>query len=78
MKKRRVGMVYFEIERCKGCGFCVEFCPSGILRFSTTYNEKGYHYPVAEHPEKCTGCNNCGLYCPDYAIWGEASEDNPE
>ncbi len=68
------GKVNFMVERCKGCGFCVEFCPVKVLEFSKDYNIKGYHFPVAAHPEKCIGCNMCGMYCPDFAIWGEKNK----
>ena len=69
------GRVCFLWERCKGCGFCIEFCPTKVLGFSKEYNEKGYHFPVAVSPDKCIGCNMCGLYCPDFAIWGEKNID---
>ncbi|MEI6093734.1 MAG: 4Fe-4S binding protein, partial [bacterium] len=35
------GKVCFQTERCKGCGFCVEFCPVKVLEFSKDYNKKG-------------------------------------
>lgn len=65
------GHVAINTERCKGCGFCVEFCPTATLEMSGKFNSKGYHYPVCAHPEKCTGCDMCGMYCPDFAICGE-------
>ncbi len=65
------GSVAIEIELCKGCGFCVEFCPSGVLEFSEVFNSKGYHPPRAVKPEACTGCDLCGIYCPDFAIFGK-------
>jgi len=64
------GAVSIIVERCKGCGFCIAFCPSGVLTLSTVFNDKGYHYPEVAHPEKCTGCGLCGMYCPDFAICG--------
>jgi len=74
-KVKAKGKVFFQEARCKGCGFCIEFCPVKVLEFSKDYNAKGYHFPVAAHPEKCIGCNMCGLYCPDFAIWGEKNND---
>lgn len=64
------GSVAIVVERCKACGFCVEFCPSHVLALSTAFNSKGYHPPHSVAPEKCSGCDLCGMYCPDFAIHG--------
>ena len=64
------GSVQIVVERCKACGFCVEFCPTKVLALSTAFNAKGYHPPYMVHPEKCSGCDLCGMYCPDFAIFG--------
>jgi 2-oxoglutarate ferredoxin oxidoreductase subunit delta len=71
-KKRRGprGQVFVTPERCKGCAWCVEFCPTKVLDLSPEYNSKGYHPPQAARPEACTGCGLCGMYCPDFAIFG--------
>ena len=63
------GRVSIVVERCKACGFCVEFCPSHVLALSSAFNSKGYHPPHAVDPEKCSGCDLCGMYCPDFAIY---------
>ena len=64
------GSVSIVTERCKGCGYCVEFCPLGVLVMSSKFNTKGYHYPEVANSEKCSGCDLCGMYCPDFAIHG--------
>jgi len=64
------GHVEIVVERCKACGFCVEFCPTHVLALSSAFNSKGYHPPHVVHPEKCSGCDLCGMYCPDFAIYG--------
>ncbi len=64
------GTVVIVTERCKGCCFCVQFCPAGCLELSRRYNAKGYHTPTLVHPEDCTGCDMCGMVCPDFAIYG--------
>jgi 2-oxoglutarate ferredoxin oxidoreductase subunit delta len=64
------GVVYIDWNRCKGCGFCVEFCPPKVLELSEGFNPHGYHPPELRNPEGCTGCDLCGLYCPDFAIFG--------
>ncbi len=64
------GSVQIVVERCKACGFCVEFCPTHVLALSSAFNAKGYHTPYMVHPDKCSGCDLCGMYCPDFAIFG--------
>jgi len=55
-------------ERCKGCGFCIEFCPQHVLHKSTEINSKGYHLVYISNDSKCTKCDMCGMVCPDFAI----------
>jgi len=64
------GTVSIIVERCKACGFCVEFCPTKVLALSSAFNSRGYHPPHVVAPEKCSGCDLCGMYCPDFAIYG--------
>jgi 2-oxoglutarate ferredoxin oxidoreductase subunit delta len=68
--KKPRGVVMIDTELCKGCGFCIEFCPAEVLKFSEEFNSKGYHPPLVFRPEACTGCDLCGIYCPDFAIFG--------
>jgi 2-oxoglutarate ferredoxin oxidoreductase subunit delta len=69
------GRVSIVVERCKACGFCVEFCPTKVLALSSAFNSKGYHPPHVVAPEKCSGCDLCGMYCPDFAIYGHRIEE---
>ncbi len=64
------GIIYLRPNRCKGCGFCIAFCPPKVLEFSEEFNAQGYHPPRLANPDGCTGCDLCGLYCPDFAIHG--------
>lgn len=68
--KKVRGTVYVTQARCKGCGFCITFCPPKVLEFSDDFNDQGYHPPRLSNPDGCTGCDLCGLYCPDFAIYG--------
>ena len=66
-----------DIERCKGCGLCVEVCPKHVLEISGEINTKGY-YPVYQaRPENCVFCSTCCIMCPDVAITiTEIAEDS--
>jgi 2-oxoglutarate ferredoxin oxidoreductase subunit delta len=64
------GDVHVNLVVCKGCGFCVEFCPTHVLEMSPEYNAKGYHYPAVVRADACSGCDLCGMFCPDFAIFG--------
>ena len=65
------GIVHIIEERCKGCGFCVEFCPQHVLVMSKRTNAKGYHPPELTDEAHCINCGLCALLCPDFAIYVE-------
>jgi 2-oxoglutarate ferredoxin oxidoreductase subunit delta len=75
--KKVRGAVFMDTRRCKGCGFCIAFCPPRVLEFSPEFNPQGYHFPHLVNPEGCTGCDLCGLYCPDFAIYGVMYKSSP-
>jgi 2-oxoglutarate ferredoxin oxidoreductase subunit delta len=69
------GDVKVIADRCKGCGFCVEYCPKDVLVLSQGFNRKGYHPPeVVKHGE-CVNCNLCEMICPDFAIFSVPAPD---
>jgi len=68
------GKIYIIDDRCKGCSYCVEFCPKKVLVMSDRFNVKGYHPPEVAYPERCVACGLCQLICPDFAIIVEAEE----
>jgi 2-oxoglutarate ferredoxin oxidoreductase subunit delta len=55
------GQVYIIDDRCKGCGYCIEFCPKDILQFAGRFNRKGYHPPVVVKPGECVNCHYCEI-----------------
>lgn len=71
------GQVHVIIERCKECGYCLEYCPTKVLVYTPKINTKGYHYPiVAEGKETaCVHCRYCDLICPELAIYTTLVED---
>lgn len=63
------GYVDISVEGCKGCGLCIESCPTKCLEMNTSdTNSYGLHYAVLALEEKCIACQNCAVICPDAAI----------
>ena len=61
--------VTFDVDRCKGCGLCVEACPKNILAMSKDkMNAKGHHPAEMMDQEACIGCAFCATMCPDCVI----------
>ncbi len=75
--KKVRGVIVLNPDRCKGCGFCIAFCPPQVLAFADEFNSHGYHPPRLVKPDRCTGCDLCGLYCPDFAIYGVMLKYDP-
>lgn len=69
------GTIHIIAERCKGCGFCVEFCPQHVLVMSKHTNSKGYHPPEILVDSYCVDCGLCALLCPDFAIYVDPAGD---
>lgn len=74
--KQPRGTVRIVEARCKGCEFCVEFCPQDVLVLSTKFNTKGYHFPQVKTPELCLNCQLCYYLCPEFAIFVTESTNN--
>ncbi len=68
-KATKPGRVVINKERCKGCGYCVEFCPRGVLKMSQELNPKGYYLAAVEDETKCLSCGLCETLCPEFAIY---------
>ena len=57
--KKAYGRVTINPNWCKGCGFCVEYCPTDALEMSKAYNAKGYHPPKVKNADDCRDCKFC-------------------
>ncbi len=68
------GEVHIIKDRCKGCAFCVEYCPKDVLELSEEFNAKGYHPPYVKHEDECVNCGLCEMICPEFAIWSTEIE----
>jgi|TARA_B100000315_G_C14566055_1_gene583030 2-oxoglutarate ferredoxin oxidoreductase subunit delta len=55
-------------DKCKGCGFCICYCPTKYLEFSSQLNKKGVKFAKIEKKNKCIGCGFCFYICPDCCI----------
>ena len=71
-----LGEVMIIRDRCKGCGFCVEYCPKEVLALSADFNRKGYHPPEVIKKGECVNCNLCEMICPDFAIFSIELPEN--
>ncbi|OPX18191.1 4Fe-4S ferredoxin [candidate division WOR-3 bacterium 4484_100] len=69
------GEVHIIKDRCKGCGFCIEYCPRDVLELSEEFNIKGYHPPRVKNPDNCVECHLCEMLCPEFAIYVTKKED---
>jgi len=67
-KRTKMPKIEIDAKRCKGCGFCVKFCPKNLIQLDSNFNDKGYHPAVFKNPGDCTGCGLCALVCPDVSI----------
>ncbi|RJP23249.1 MAG: 4Fe-4S dicluster domain-containing protein [Candidatus Abyssobacteria bacterium SURF_5] len=71
------GKVVVLRERCKGCQYCIEYCPRNVLVLSKAFNLKGYHYPEVEDESQCVNCHFCEVICPDFAIYSVEAPSKP-
>ncbi|MCK4578104.1 MAG: 4Fe-4S dicluster domain-containing protein [Candidatus Marinimicrobia bacterium] len=71
------GVVHIDIDLCKGCAFCEEYCPRDVLAMSDAFNRKGYHYPEVVKSGECVNCGLCEAICPEFAIFCTEGEPGP-
>jgi tetrahydromethanopterin S-methyltransferase subunit A len=57
--------VKIDIERCTGCGTCIDICPEKVFELQEG-KEKKVSKVVAE--DRCFACRACEVRCPERAI----------
>jgi 2-oxoglutarate ferredoxin oxidoreductase subunit delta len=62
------GEVTIEKEKCKGCSYCVQFCPRQVLIMGDQINSKGYTFAKTADGKVCLGCGLCEIMCPEFAV----------
>ena len=67
-KTKTKALVKIDQELCKGCEYCIEFCPRDVLGMSRAVNLRGLHFAVPVEGKTCNGCAICARVCPDTAI----------
>jgi 2-oxoglutarate ferredoxin oxidoreductase subunit delta len=67
--KRPRAEIHLIKDQCKGCGFCIQFCPEKVLEESEEINARGVHPPKIVDESKCIICSFCTSVCPDFAIF---------
>jgi 2-oxoglutarate ferredoxin oxidoreductase subunit delta len=67
--KQSKGEIHLLKDECKGCGYCIEFCPRRVLEESAEINARGVHPPKVVDENECIACGFCTAVCPDFAIF---------
>jgi len=63
------GEIHLIKDQCKGCGYCIEYCPKKVLEESDEINARGVRPARVAHEEDCIMCDFCTAVCPDFAIF---------
>ena len=61
---------------CKGCGLCVDICPTGTLQLEDNVESKFGVMAKVDAPGYCIGCKMCEMRCPDFAIFVNYEQEN--
>ena len=72
------GMIFINRELCKGCGYCIDTCPLGVIVVEDGFNKKGFSPASPAYLEKCTGCCMCARMCPEISIEVYREENEEE
>jgi 2-oxoglutarate ferredoxin oxidoreductase subunit delta len=62
------GKITIDESRCKGCEYCIIYCPKKCITLSENINVRGVRYAEFTNPDACIACNICARVCPDVCI----------
>lgn len=62
------GIIWIDTARCKGCGLCIQACPTGGIGLVAETDPRGIRVASSNPAVSCTGCGMCYVICPDVAI----------
>jgi len=74
----KAGTPVINTKFCKGCGLCINKCPSGALLFNNSPTNRWGVEVVVDSPDHCTGCQLCEMFCPDFAIFAYKTDKAAE
>ena len=57
-------MIQITEKYCKGCGFCVKYCPKDVI----TMDDGRHQIAKVKDAGACIGCLSCATICPEAAI----------
>ncbi len=66
---KKINHIELVSQYCKGCGLCVDSCPTGTLLLEDNVESKFGISVKVDAPEYCIGCKMCERRCPDFAIF---------
>lgn len=61
-----MNLVKIDFDRCKECGYCIKFCPKGVLSKGTKVNQEGLLSAGGGRGLHCL--RHLRRVCPDTAI----------
>jgi len=70
--------IHILTDQCKGCGFCIQYCPKKVLEESQEINARGVYPPKVVDEDKCILCGFCMAVCPDFAIFVTEKQSEEE